>query len=245
MRKFGYTPDKTLIFANIDVSHLFKGSMEQDLLQAIRTSAQTRYMTFQHDTCREEESVKTLPFVYCSGIPLAKKLDWLESFYTNDIIQVVSQTLQRDIKPIDNIGRAITVQALGNGMRVECHVDTYPTAANLYLQLAPEGGQLAISAKNDLKGYQNILNEVDDLITLEKMTLGIVNLNNNAHTVTYCWDGINERVPVDALPDITVDSFWQTARIAVNFNFDDPHFDKFMPDMKERMSIYHHINGYE
>jgi hypothetical protein len=244
MKQFGYHPDKTLLYSNVDVSHLFTGSMEKDLFKAIRDSIQTRWMTFQHRTCREEDGITELPFIYCSGVALAKKLAWVEDFYTKDIIKVVSETLKRPVKPIENIGRAITVQVLGNGMRVECHIDSYPTACNLYLQLSPQGGELAISPNKDTKGYDNILKEAAEIIPLQKMKLGIVNLSQNAHTVTYCWDGINPKTPVtDTIPDVNNDTFWETARIAVNFNFDDPFLEDHMPSIDERKTIYHHING--
>ena len=158
MKKFGYDVDKTLLFYDVDVRNLFTGSMKYDLLKAIRESVKARFMTFQHNTCREHEGVKSIPAIYCSGLSLSKKIEWIENFYTNQITKVVSTTLGREVKPINDIGRAITVQVIGHGMRIECHIDTYPTAANLYLQTAPRGGKLAISPNRNTKGYQNIIN---------------------------------------------------------------------------------------
>jgi len=243
MKKFGYNVDKTLLFYDVDVSNLFTESMKYDLLKAIRESVQTRFMTFHHDTCRENEDVKSIPAIYCSGLSLSKKIEWLENFYKNQITKVVSTTLDREVKPVNDIGRAITVQVLGHGMRIECHIDTYPTAANLYLKTAPRGGELAISPERNTKGYQNILNEAETLVPLTEMTLGIVHLNNNAHTVTYCWDNVNEEVPLLALPNLDDKNFWAGARIALNFNFDDPLFAESMPSSEERISIYNHIHG--
>lgn len=240
MKVFGFTPKEPLAFHDIDMSALLSESRKKVLLDAIRTNAVAKNLTLKHSTCRELE-VSSIPFVYCSGKPLEEEIPWLKEFYQKDVISTVRSALQRDIEPIEGMAQAITAHVLGHGMRFECHVDSYPTTANLYLQCPPTGGELAVAPAADTRGYEEIVSKAT-LLTPKPMELSIVHLNKNVHTVCYCWDNIHEKVPLQTLPDLTSEEFWKSARISVNFNFRDPVKKLEMPSEEDVLSTFSHVN---
>lgn len=203
-----------------------------------------------HESTREDDLWNAngiLPLITCPADKLNDQLPWLNKFYRGWLHAKVQDIVGSNAVPSDELSGALVV---GAGMRFETHADVHTFGANLYVQGPAHGGLLAVSPDTSARSYREVVrsamkNPAQNLCAPLTGTVSVVYLNAFPHTITTVGQpninteahNIQSHWP---LPDLSDPALWMTARLSLNFNYDD--VDN-LPTPEDALAVKEHTYG--
>lgn len=217
------------VYGGIEVASKLPTGWHQNALDIIRDSARIVLLDFSHPTSREDDfkGRKLLPTVVAAGRALAQKSPWIEEFYRDELLKTVSSIIGENAQAAPDLNGIVTANVLGVGMRFETHVDSWHLGANLYVQKSGNniGGDLVTARNLEARTYKQVLEDPAVTVVPKEGNLVVVKLSRRPHTVTVVGIEVDETNKEDVLkkrvfqiPNLNDDSFWENARISLNFN---------------------------
>ncbi len=224
---------------------------KRELIGAIREHAgYVPLVLGTHEISREDDLVgRHLASITASGQALYEAVPWLEDFYRDAHHEQCSTLMNRELLPIDNPNEAATGNVFGSGMRMETHVDGWPVNSNVYLQQNPGGGgDLVIALSRGARTYQEVVAGPTISVPPTPGTMNVVTASNRPHAVTvvrdlpdrmfshqgrgsqhedYMREHLEKKV-FEKSPYLTLDEFWDSARISLNFAYTTRAFNRLI-----------------
>jgi hypothetical protein len=142
-----------------DLSDLLPEGWQDGLLAIANMKAVAKTLVPSSVTSREASVDLELPVLTVGGITLSEDAPWLYDLYVGmfrDLAQTV--TLEPVVTALDRrIAINLNVQR-GSTMRYECHVDSNPVEALLYVTSHPpgRGGELVVAHSHDAQSVSDV-----------------------------------------------------------------------------------------
>lgn len=117
-----------------------------------------RVLTTSHSTSREARQDYELAFRAVDGKVLAQRLPWLRTLYERDFRDLAQLTTSEPVSLMSDDRFAIAISIHTFPDRYECHVDTNPIEAILYVTTHREGdgGELVVSNHEQAMSMQEV-----------------------------------------------------------------------------------------
>jgi len=130
-----------------NVAALLPAGWQQELIDVAKNSAMARTLTPPHSTSREDSGVGSLPIHCVGGRIVQRRLPWLVELYRGTFRELGEEVRGVPLTPAVDERYAVVLNVQVPGERYECHVDTNPVEALLYVTSHPEGtgGELAVA----------------------------------------------------------------------------------------------------
>ena len=146
-------------WTSFDVRAMLPDDYHAQVRNAVKSCSVKRVLTPTSVTSRESRNVSEIPVSTVSGESIRDKLPWLWSLYHNEFLQLAEQICRESVLVAsrDRIKVNLNVQS-GREMRYECHIDSNPIEALLYLTThrKGEGGELVVSNASSAKSIEDV-----------------------------------------------------------------------------------------
>jgi hypothetical protein len=141
-----------------NVAALLPSGWQQELIDVAKNHATERTLTPPHSTSREGAGVDSLPIHCVGGRIVQQELPWLVDLYRGTFRHIGEEFRKVPLTPAVDERYAVVLNVQVPGERYECHVDTNPVEALLYVTSHPEGtgGELAVARNTGARSKEEI-----------------------------------------------------------------------------------------
>lgn len=133
-----------------DVSSALPPAWDEQLKQVARRDRVTKQLLPPHSTSRESAAVTSLQIMTVRGVTLSERLPWLVDLYRGYFRDLYQEATGRRIHTTDDRRYAVVMNVQEGTDRYECHVDTNPVEALLYVTDHPRGSGGELVVANDV-----------------------------------------------------------------------------------------------
>lgn len=155
----GSSAEGRFVWHSYDLRPVLPDGWQQAVLAFADRAARDKVITPTSVTSREHTRDLCIPVHSVGGRMIAQNLPWLDDLYSGlirDLAQAISRepvSAARDVQ----LGLNLHIQR-GSTERYECHVDSNPIAALLYVTSHPDGsgGELRVANKGDVRGRHEV-----------------------------------------------------------------------------------------
>ncbi len=138
-----------------DVRGMLPAAWEHELHALAEERALDRELVPASVTSREDPSVGAVQVLIVEGGAIASAVPWLQELYLTRFRELAELAFGERVSAADEVRYAINLNVQrGASMRYECHVDSNPIGALLYVTTHPPGagGELVVSNTGDVSG---------------------------------------------------------------------------------------------
>lgn len=141
-----------------DVSATLPEDWREELTTVARTDRRTKYLVPPHSTSREGDDVTSLQIMTVRGTTMWERLPWMIELYRGAFRDLYQEATGRKIYPTDDRRYAVVMNVQEGTDRYECHVDTNPVEALLYVTDHPrgDGGELVVANNVDARSVEEV-----------------------------------------------------------------------------------------
>ena len=164
-------------------------------------------------TSRETEDVSSISISTVDGSQIRISLPWLHKLYKSTFLDLIIKHIDRTAVSANSDIHGITINIQsGNTMRYECHVESNPITALLYVNDHPKGsgGELVISNDTNSRGLEAIKRDSVSIYP-ESGVLYVIQAMHNPHfaspltnqgdsRIAIVFNYYNEKTPETARP---------------------------------------------
>lgn len=134
-------------WVGFDVSNAMPIGWREEIERVGRSDRITKTLVPPHSTSREAEDVTSLQIMTVQGMTMWERLPWLIDLYQGYFRELYQEATGRTIYPTNDRRYAVVMNVQEGTDRYECHVDTNPVEALLYVTDHPRGtgGELLVA----------------------------------------------------------------------------------------------------
>jgi hypothetical protein len=204
-----------------DVRSILPPDWETRIVDVVKAFARPRVLVTGHSTSREGSRNYRLAHKSVDGNEIANHLPWLRRLYDTEFRSMAQAATAEPVSVMEDDRFAIVINVHANPDRYECHIDTNPIEALLFVTThrEGEGGELVVSNRGQARSVE----EVDADATIIEPKSGYLALfdgRNHSHYVA------SPRVP-------------GRERIAVTMNYYVPSW----PESMRPADLNRHLSG--
>lgn len=133
-----------------DVASAMPENWQDQLKEVARRNRVTKHLVPPHSTSREGEEVTALQVMTVCGSTMWEQLPWMVDLYRGYFRDLYQDATGRQIYPAEDRRYAILMNVQEGTDRYECHVDTNPIEALLYVTDHPRGSGGELVVANDI-----------------------------------------------------------------------------------------------
>lgn len=143
----GYPGVASFSWASENVATLLRPGWQQCLIDVAKNHSMKRVLVPPHSTSRESPEVASLEIHCVGGRVVQQELPWLVELYEGKFREIGEHHRKERLMTARDPRYAVVLNVQFPGERYECHVDTNPVEALLYVTDHPEGtgGELAVA----------------------------------------------------------------------------------------------------
>src|SRR5207249_3344163 len=133
-------------WTTFDVRRFLPQDWERQILDVSKRYSQRRVLLTSHSTSREERVDARLALRTVDGYRIAEELPWLRGLYDTTFRCLAQLTVNEQVSVMEDKRFALSLTIHTAPDRYECHVDTNPLEAILYVTSHHEdsGGELVV-----------------------------------------------------------------------------------------------------
>jgi len=141
-----------------DVSSAMPAGWREEIEAVALRDRVVRTLLPPHHTSREGSEVTSLQIMTVRGPTVWERLPWLVDLYRGYFRQLYEEATGRAIYPTADRRYAVVMNVQEGGDRYECHVDTNPVEALLYVTDHPRGtgGELVVANNVDARSVEEV-----------------------------------------------------------------------------------------
>jgi hypothetical protein len=146
-------------WVSFDVSSAMPMGWREELVRVARNDRVTKRLVPPHSTSREGNDVTSLEVMTVRGLDMWERLPWLIDLYQGYFRQLYQEATGQRIYPTNDRRYAVVMNVQeGTDRRYECHVDTNPIEALLYVTDHPRGmgGELLVANNVDAQSIEEV-----------------------------------------------------------------------------------------
>lgn len=145
-------------WVSYDVSSAMPSGWREEILEVARNDRVTKRLVPPHSTSREDRDVTSLEVMTVRGRTVWERLPWLIDLYRGFFRDLYQEATGRLIYPTEDRRYAVVMNVQEGTARYECHVDTNPVEALLYVTDHPRGagGELVVANNVDARSVAEV-----------------------------------------------------------------------------------------
>lgn len=145
-------------WVTFDVASAMPDDWQDQLKQVARNDRVTKQLVPPHSTSREGDEVDALQVMTVVGATMWEKLPWMVDLYRGYFRELYQRATGRAIYPAEDRRYAILMNVQEGTDRYECHVDTNPVEALLYVTDHPRGsgGELVVANTTEARSVAEV-----------------------------------------------------------------------------------------
>lgn len=153
----GATPSR-FSWVSYDVASALPDGWQQMIDTVARDDRVVKTLVPPHHTSREGRDVTSLQVMTVRGATVWERLPWLIDLYRGYFRELYQEATGRTIHATDDRRYAVVMNVQEGGDRYECHVDTNPVEALLYVTDHPRGtgGELVVANDVDARSVEEV-----------------------------------------------------------------------------------------
>lgn len=144
---------------SFDVSSAMPAGWREEIERVGRNDRITKSLVPPHSTSREAPDIAALRIMTVRGSTMWERLPWLIELYRGYFRELYHNATGRSIHPTNDRRYAVVMNVQEGTDRYECHVDTNPVEALLYVTDHPRGAGGELVVANDVSARS--VEEVD------------------------------------------------------------------------------------
>jgi hypothetical protein len=143
---------------SFDVSTAMPMGWREEIEQVARNDRITKQLVPPHSTSREASDVTSIQVMTVRGGTVSERLPWLIDLYRGYFRELYEETTGRRLYPTEDKRYAVVMNVQEGTDRYECHVDTNPVEALLYVTDHPRGtgGELVVANNVDARSVDEV-----------------------------------------------------------------------------------------
>jgi hypothetical protein len=143
---------------SFDISTAMPMGWREEIERVARNDRITKRLVPPHSTSREGSDVTSLQIMTVRGVTMWERLPWLIDLYRGYFRELYQEATGRRIYPTDDRRYAVVMNVQEGTDRYECHVDTNPVEALLYVTDHPRGtgGELVVANNVDARSVEEV-----------------------------------------------------------------------------------------
>ncbi|WP_084597758.1 2OG-Fe(II) oxygenase [Micromonospora chokoriensis] len=143
---------------SFDVSAAMPTGWREEIEKVARNDRITKQLVPPHHTSRESADVAAVQVMTVRGVTVWERLPWLIDLYRGYFRELYEEAAGRRLHPTDDQRYAVVMNVQEGGDRYECHVDTNPIEALLYVTDHPRGtgGELVVANNADAASVEEV-----------------------------------------------------------------------------------------
>jgi hypothetical protein len=141
-----------------DVSTAMPAGWRDELVRVARNDRTIKRLVPPHSTSREGSEVRSLNVMTVRGPTVWERLPWLIDLYRGYFRELYQDATGKRIYPTGDRRYAVVMNVQEGTDRYECHVDTNPVEALLYVTDHPRGtgGELVVANDVDARSVEEV-----------------------------------------------------------------------------------------
>jgi len=141
-----------------DVSTALPDGWCEELKQVARADRVTKFLVPPHSTSREASDVRALQIMTVRGQTMWERLPWVIDLYRGYFRDLYQEASGRKIYTTEDRRYAVVMNVQEGTDRYECHVDTNPVEALLYVtdHARGTGGELVVANNVDAQSVEEV-----------------------------------------------------------------------------------------
>lgn len=154
----GATESSRFSWLSYDVSSVMPPGWREELERVGRTHRVVKQLVPPHSTSREGSEVKSLRIMTTPGVTMWEQVPWFIDLYRGYFRELYEEATGRRIHPTVDRRYAVVMNVQEGPDRYECHVDTNPVEALLYVTDHPKGsgGELVVANNVDASSVEEV-----------------------------------------------------------------------------------------
>ncbi len=143
---------------SFDVSSALPTGWRDEIEKVARNDRIIKHLVPPHSTSREGSDVRSLQVMTVRGLTVWERLPWLVDIYRGYFRELYREATGREIYPTEDRRYAVVMNVQEGTDRYECHVDTNPVEALLYVTDHPRGtgGELVVANNVDARSVEEV-----------------------------------------------------------------------------------------
>jgi len=143
---------------SFDVSTAMPTGWREEIEKVARNERITKHLIPPHSTSREASDVTSIQVMTVRGATVWERLPWLTDLYRDYFRVLYEEATGRRLYPTDDRRYAVVMNVQEGTDRYECHVDTNPVEALLYVTDHPRGtgGELVVANNVDARSVAEV-----------------------------------------------------------------------------------------
>jgi 2OG-Fe(II) oxygenase superfamily len=143
---------------SFDIASALPLGWDEELKAVARRDRVTKYLVPPHSTSRESADVTALQIMTVRGATVWERLPWMIDLYRGYFRDLYQEATGRKIYPTEDRRYAVVMNVQEGTDRYECHVDTNPVEALLYVTDHPRGsgGELVVANNMDAQSIEEV-----------------------------------------------------------------------------------------
>jgi hypothetical protein len=141
-----------------DLSSAMPTGWREEIETVARNDRITKQLVPPHSTSREGSDVTSIQVMTVRGPTVWERLPWLIDFYQGYFRELYEEVTGRKLYPTEDRRYAVVMNVQEGTDRYECHVDTNPVEALLYVTDHPPGtgGELVVANNVDARSVGEV-----------------------------------------------------------------------------------------
>ncbi len=154
----GAQPASRFSWVSYDIDTALPAGWRDEIIKVAREYRVTKHLVPPHSTSREGDDVTSLQIMTVRGITVWERLPWLVDLYRGYFRELYQEATGRKVYPTDDRRYAVVMNVQEGTDRYECHVDTNPVEALLYVTDHPRGtgGELVVANSVDAQSVEEV-----------------------------------------------------------------------------------------
>jgi len=141
-----------------DVSRALPEGWDEELKEVARRDRVTKHLVPPHSTSREGADISSLQIMTVRGATVWERLPWVIDLYRGYFRDLYQEATGRKIYTSEDRRYAVVMNVQEGTDRYECHVDTNPVEALLYVTDHPRGtgGELVVANDTGARSIEEV-----------------------------------------------------------------------------------------
>lgn len=152
------TASSRFSWLSFDVTSAMPPGWREELEHVARTDRVVKNLVPPHSTSREGSDVKSLQIMTVRGATMWERVPWFIDLYRGYFRELYEEATGLRIHPTVDRRYAVVMNVQEGGDRYECHVDTNPVEALLYVtdHAKGAGGELVVANNLDANSVEEV-----------------------------------------------------------------------------------------
>lgn len=146
-------------YYSIDALKLLPKNWRSDILDVAAKHAIEKDIIPTSVTSREADPTKKIPVMVVGGSKLVTEVPWLDELYRGKFLDIANAICSEEVFPAKDVRYSLNLNIqTGTAMRYECHIDSNPVEALLYVtdNKPGMGGELIVSRRLDARNIDDV-----------------------------------------------------------------------------------------